>query len=287
MLVPLFPLLWLFFCYSCLGWVRETAVSAVRLHRYVDRSVLFGPLCACYGITAVLLTVGLPELRGNYFFLFLGSAICSTVVEWIAGHLLEKATHTRWWDYSNRRGNLDGYICVGAFLLWGVLGLAAVQWINPLLLALYRWLPPLVGEILLWVLLALLAADIAGTVLTLCGVRSSLPPLENLNSRLAALSVLALAAATLFLYKYRDRSASFFFVAGTLLGGLYEYLCSVFTELVFGTVFWDYSAIPFNLGGRINLLYCFFWGRHIKRAPDVFVRGPCASLFTCRAPPVW
>ena len=68
-----------------------------------------------------------------------------------------------------------------------MLGLAAVQWINPLLLALYRWL--LVGEILLWVLLALLAADIAGTVLTLCGVRSSLPPLENLNSRLAALSV--------------------------------------------------------------------------------------------------
>ena len=151
--MPLFPLLWLFFCYSFLGWVLETAVSAVRLHRYVDRSVLFGPLCACYGITAVLLTVGLPELRGNYFFLFLGSAICSTVVEWIAGHLLEKATHTRWWDYSNRRGNLDGYICVGSFLLWGVLGLAAVQWINPLLLALYRWLPPLVGEILLWVLL--------------------------------------------------------------------------------------------------------------------------------------
>jgi uncharacterized membrane protein len=34
----------------------------------------------------------------------------------------------------------------------------------------------------------------------------------------------------------------------------------VFTELAFGTVFWDYSAYPFNLGGRINLLYCFFWG---------------------------
>ena len=44
------------------------------------------------------------------------------------------------------------------------------------------------------------------------------------------------------------------------MGGAYEYLCSVVTERVFGTVFWDYSAIPFNLGGRINLLYCFFWG---------------------------
>lgn len=25
-------------------------------------------------------------------------------------------------------------------------------------------------------------------------------------------------------------------------------------------MFWDYSWMPFNLGGRINLLYCFFWG---------------------------
>ena len=49
-------------------------------------------------------------------------------------------------------------------------------------------------------------------------------------------------------------------MAGTLLGGAYEYLCSVFTEIVFGAVFWDYSKLPFNLGGRINLLYCFFWG---------------------------
>ena len=38
------------------------------------------------------------------------------------------------------------------------------------------------------------------------------------------------------------------------------YKRQVFTEIVFGTVFWDYSKIPFNLGGRINLLYCFFWG---------------------------
>ena len=62
------------------------------------------------------------------------------------------------------------------------------------------------------------------------------------------------------LYQYRDRSDSFIFIFGTVLGGAYEYICSVVLELVFGTVFWDYSKIPFNLGGRINLLYCFFWG---------------------------
>lgn len=65
---------------------------------------------------------------------------------------------------------------------------------------------------------------------------------------------------TAILYQYRSRSDGFIFLFGTVLGGAYEYVCSVFTELVFGTVFWDYSHLPFNLGGRINLLYCFFWG---------------------------
>lgn len=65
---------------------------------------------------------------------------------------------------------------------------------------------------------------------------------------------------TSLLYRLKDREDRYLFFAGTLVGGVYEYICSVFTEIVFGTVFWDYSDIPFNLGGRINLLYCFFWG---------------------------
>ena len=71
---------------------------------------------------------------------------------------------------------------------------------------------------------------------------------------------LAIVMATILLHKYRKKPDRTLFLAGTLLGGAYEYICSVFTELVFGKVFWDYSHIRFNLGGRINLLYCFFWG---------------------------
>lgn len=71
---------------------------------------------------------------------------------------------------------------------------------------------------------------------------------------------LAIVLASLLLYRVREKDDRYIFVFGTVLGGAYEYICSVFTEIVFGTVFWDYSKIPFNLGGRINLLYCFFWG---------------------------
>ena len=54
-----------------------------------------------------------------------------------------------------------------------------------------------------------------------------------------------------------DKSVEFY---KNVLGGAYEYICSVFTEIAFGKVFWEYSHMPLNLGGRINLLYCFFWG---------------------------
>ena len=50
------------------------------------------------------------------------------------------------------------------------------------------------------------------------------------------------------------------FFAGFIIGGVYEYFCSVLTELVFGTVFWDYSNMALNIGGRTNVLYCVFWG---------------------------
>ena len=71
---------------------------------------------------------------------------------------------------------------------------------------------------------------------------------------------LALALATVLLRQNRDKSDRYLFAFGTIMGGVYEYVCSAVTELLFGTVFWDYSKFKFNLGGRINLLYCFFWG---------------------------
>lgn len=57
--------------------------------------------------------------------------------------------------------------------------------------------------------------------------------------------------------KKHDR---YVFLSGFVIGGAYEYLCSVVTERLFGTVFWDYSDMPLNIGGRTNVLYCFFWG---------------------------
>lgn len=65
---------------------------------------------------------------------------------------------------------------------------------------------------------------------------------------------------TVVLQRLAGKEDRYVFFAGCILGGVYEYFCSVFTEIFLGTTFWDYSDMPFNIGGRTNLLYCIFWG---------------------------
>ncbi len=337
-------ILWYFFCYAFLGWVLETAAAAVRSRRFENRGILDGPLCAVYGIAGAVLSLGLPELRGNWLFLFLGSAICATVLEWIAGHLLERAGYGKWWDYSRLPFNLDGYICLSYSALWGLLGAVCVQWGSPFLLGLLQLMSGRVRAAVLGILVCLTVVDGAGSLIALYGRPGSWPRVERADSWITRATLrlqdwigrmvrkrlaryhrtpleravrekqavfaqgacfykifllffigaflgdvtetifcllkygvlmsrssvvwgpfslvwgIAMGGATALLYKYKDKPDRFLFIAGVLLGGAYEYLCSVFTEVCFGTVFWDYSQIPFNLGGRINLLYCFFWG---------------------------
>lgn len=65
---------------------------------------------------------------------------------------------------------------------------------------------------------------------------------------------------TVVLRRMEGKPDRYVFLAGFVVGGAYEYLCSVFTEMVYGTVFWDYSYQPLNFGGRTSVLFCTFWG---------------------------
>lgn len=67
-------------------------------------------------------------------------------------------------------------------------------------------------------------------------------------------------ALTLILYRYRNRSSAFSFFGGIIIGSAVEYLLSWGQETLFGSTSWDYSELPFNINGRICLLYSVFWG---------------------------
>ena len=141
-----YELLWLFFAYSFAGWILETVAAAVKKRTFVNRGLVNGPLCVTYGAAAAAMTLSCHELSG--FWLFAGIVILATLTQWIAGHVLEWLYHEKWWDYSGLPWNLDGYICAPASAVWGVLGVLAFRWGNPLLTRLFALLPGSLGKIL-------------------------------------------------------------------------------------------------------------------------------------------
>ena len=59
--------------------------------------------------------------------------------------------------------------------------------------------------------------------------------------------------------KIKGGYVKIFFIT-MVLGGIVEYLCSYFQEILFGTISWDYSHLWFNINGRTSLLHCTYWG---------------------------
>ena len=83
-----------------------------------------------------------------------------------------------------------------------------------------------------------------------------------------------LTSRSSLLYGPFSMSAARIFMTGAVLGGVYEYICSLIQEVFFGASFWDYRHLPLNLNGRINLVFCLFWGG----AAVVWVRLACPAL---------
>ena len=333
-------LFWIFLAYSFFGCLGETVIVSIEKKKFVNRGILNSPLSISYGIVAVILTF-IYFRQEEIHIIFFAGLIIGTLVQWIAGHVIEKIYHRKWWDYTGLPWNLDGYICLYASLGWGVLGLLSKFFINPILSKTFDLFPNYIRTILFITLGIFFIIDLLATHFAFKGILSKYPNIEKTGSNLSKITYkighlinkrlsnayklievevkpkektdkfayginfykvfllfvigsflgditetifckvtagiwmsrtslvigafslvwgIAIGLATVLLYKYKDREDGFIFLLGTFLGGAYEYFCSVFTELVFGKVFWNYSEIPFNLGGRINLLFCFFWG---------------------------
>lgn len=65
---------------------------------------------------------------------------------------------------------------------------------------------------------------------------------------------------TLCLYKLYKSNDVIIYIASAFIGAAFEFFCSYFQEMFFGTVSWDYSDTPFNLDGRTNLMFALIWG---------------------------
>lgn len=182
----MYTYLWCFFIFAFLGWCSEVVFAAFVEKRFVNRGFLNGPLCPIYGFGVVLIDFCLRPVRYNIAALLIGSMLVGSALEWVAGFLLEKVFHQKWWDYSNEPHNLNGYICLKFSLLWAFAGSAVVGLVMPASRYLVSLIPRTVGWVLLCVLLGLIAVDFTVTVVSIIGLNKKLKNLEYVSGKLKA-----------------------------------------------------------------------------------------------------
>lgn len=131
----------LFFSFSFLGWLMEIVLKFLEFKRFINRGFLIGPYCPIYGFGTVLIVRLLSRYAADPLTLFVMSlAICATL-EYITSVLMEKLFHARWWDYSHRHFNLNGRICAGTLIPFGVMGMLLVYIIKPAFFSLFERIP--------------------------------------------------------------------------------------------------------------------------------------------------
>lgn len=129
---------YLFFIYAFLGWTIEVAYAAIKHGIYSNRGFLIGPLCPIYGCGACIILLILTPIKSNVLILFICSVLLTSTLEYLTGWFLEKKFHERWWDYSDDKFNIKGYICLEFSIIWGLACLLVVYLINPPIIFIVR-----------------------------------------------------------------------------------------------------------------------------------------------------
>ena len=66
--------------------------------------------------------------------------------------------------------------------------------------------------------------------------------------------------STAIYYIVKKKTYLRFFLVGTVIGAIFEYVSSWIIETLYHSYIWDYSSFKYNINGRVYLPYCFAWG---------------------------
>lgn len=182
----------LFMTYSILGWIMESVkmIFNKNVGHFVNRGFLLGPYLPIYGFGVVAIQILLGKYQNDMPALFWLSMITCGILEYFTSFIMEKLFDARWWDYSSRKFNINGRICLETLLPFGIAGVITVCFTNPIFIKFFNSLPLLVCHIISIILLIGIIADCLLTCYILSGLKTAEADLseaddtENISSYL-------------------------------------------------------------------------------------------------------
>lgn len=168
-----------FFIYSVLGWCVETLYCRMLDGKWTNRGFLFGPYCPIYGFGSLLIIAFLDNFIASPVKVFFLGMIFTSTLEYISSFILEKMFNAKWWDYSKRRFNINGRICLLNSLEFAVLGMLLTYVVHPLVSGLILSLPIELLQLISLALITIMGIDTGSTLATLLNLKERLTTLKE------------------------------------------------------------------------------------------------------------
>lgn len=130
-----------FFLYSLLGWGMECVVIRREKGVWENRGFVHLPLCVIYGFGCMLGFIVLCPFSSNWLVLYIASAVVATTLEYATGRVMLRTLGNLWWDYTNKRFNYQGIICLESTIGWGFVGVFLFAVLNEAVFRTVQLLP--------------------------------------------------------------------------------------------------------------------------------------------------
>lgn len=183
-----------FYIYCLVGWLWESCYVSVKKRKWVNRGFMHGPLLPIYGSGAITVLVVTLPVKENLYLVFFTGMLAATILEYVTGAVMERLFHVRYWDYSNQKFQLHGYICLSSSLAWGIFSVLMVRFGHPPVEWLVFQIPDNVRQILVLLITVSAAIDFTQSFNEAMDLKSLLAKLSE-NEQLKRLQMRIDAAA--------------------------------------------------------------------------------------------
>ncbi|MBS5788084.1 MAG: putative ABC transporter permease [Clostridioides difficile] len=178
-----------FFLYSFLGWLCESIYCSVGNKKVINRGFLNGPICPIYGFGAMLVIFLIEGFKDNIFILFLFGMLITSILEYISGYILETLFHTKWWDYSKRKFNIKGRVCLKNAIYFGIMSVVLMKIIHPFIIDIVDDFSPKATIIISVIAILTTSLDMLITLMTMNKLSLKLQWLDEIIEDLSKINI--------------------------------------------------------------------------------------------------
>ncbi len=154
--------IFLFIVFSMLGWILEAIYRSLSRGNPVNPGFLKGPYVPIYGLSGILILFIYSRIHAEpliiRFFIY---SLGVSMVEYFAGEIMLVMFRRRWWDYSRDLFNVQGHICLGFSLVWGVLSLVCERVLYPVASSIIIHMHPGILNVLAMLGMTVMMIDLA------------------------------------------------------------------------------------------------------------------------------